>query len=163
MKDNILGQIDSNVICVDWSKLAASLDYISVLPNVPLTGQMIAHFINRLINATNVSLNDIQCIGHSLGAHVCGFVGKAFSSNKISKITGLDPAWPGFDHKDPKTRLDPSDANLVIVEHTSSGVVASGGPTTFFLLNIGIKNVFLLTKLLRPSSGGPRLRLCIEV
>lgn len=132
MKDYILEKIEANVICVDWSKPSDGFNVFWVVPRVPITGQMVAHFINRLINATNVSPNDIQCIGHSLGAHVCGHIGKALHSRgiKLAKITGLDPAWLGFDHRlgiVSESGLDKIDANLVLVMHTSSGFDLDAG------------------------------------
>lgn len=57
-----------------------------------------------------------------MGAHVAGFGGKAVKSLtgglKIAKITGLDPAGPGF-KSDEETRLNPDDAALVVAIHTN--------------------------------------------
>lgn len=127
MKDYILDAIDCNVFCIDWSEAAKSPDYLSVLPNVSIVGRMISNFIDRLIKIFKASPNYIHCIGHSLGAHVCGFAGKGQKNNKLAEITGLDPARPGFEKDDSSTRLDRSDANLVIVSHTSSGFDVCGG------------------------------------
>lgn len=46
-------------------------------------------------------------IGHSLGAHACGFAGKKY---KFARITGLDPAGPGFKGQPKEKRLDIDDA-----------------------------------------------------
>lgn len=51
-----------------------------------------------------VTASLVHCIGHSLGSHVCGFLGKKVNSNiesgifnsKLGRITGLDPAGPLF-------------------------------------------------------------------
>ena len=62
-------------------------------------------------------------MGHSLGAHIAGFIGNRFSG-KIARITGMDPARPDFEApimKDPKDRLDPTDAKFVDVIHSDSG------------------------------------------
>lgn len=37
-----------------------------------------------------MSESDIHCIGHSLGAHACGYAGQFMGSNKIGWITGLN-------------------------------------------------------------------------
>ena len=60
-----------------------------------------------------------------MGAHVAGFAGKFLQthSNKkslIGRITGLDPAAPGFDFDDPRLRLDKTDAAFTDVIHTDT-------------------------------------------
>ncbi|CAG2170644.1 unnamed protein product [Oppiella nova] len=124
MTNVILDQLDGNVFCVDWSKVASDVLYFPVVPNTQVVGQMIGYFINRLVNATNASLNDIHLIGHSMGAHVMGFAGQSLAPNKVSHISGLDPAGPGFGDGDP--RLSRNDANLVVCTHTSSGIDYEG-------------------------------------
>lgn len=73
-----------------------------------------------------------HCIGHSLGAHICSFVGKNLARDpaayfSLQRISGLDPAGPLFADDlpypfnmkiDSSARLDPSDADLVDVIHT---------------------------------------------
>ena len=127
MKDYVLDAIDCNVICIDWSIPAQSADYLAVLPNVAIVGRLVSHFIDRLHDLLKASPNDMHCIGHSLGAHVCGFAGKGQKQHRLAQISGLDPAGPGFEKDDSSTRLDPKDANLVVVSHTSSGFDVSGG------------------------------------
>ncbi|XP_048350483.1 lipase member I isoform X2 [Sphaerodactylus townsendi] len=63
------------------------------------------------------SLDSVHMIGVSLGAHISGFVGKAYSG-KIGRITGLDPAGPLFSGKEATERLDHTDAQFVDVIHT---------------------------------------------
>jgi len=78
----------------------------------------------------------VHCVGHSLGAHVCSFLGNALQSatgSKMFRLTGLDPAGPQFTTKlEPGTltiykpiksaprdeRLDETDAEVVDVIHT---------------------------------------------
>ena len=47
-----------------------------------------------------VNFNNTHIIGHSLGAHLSGYIGKEVqnrTNDKVERITGLDPAGPGFD------------------------------------------------------------------
>ncbi|CAH2003312.1 unnamed protein product [Acanthoscelides obtectus] len=67
----------------------------------------------------------IHIIGHSLGAHIAGFAGKALKRhNKVlSRITGLDPAGPyfGIFWQHPEERLNKDDALIVDSIHTDGG------------------------------------------
>jgi hypothetical protein len=74
---------------------------------------------------------NVHCIGHSLGAHVCGYTGKIF---KLKRISGLDPAGPRFGWSSPSERLDKSDAEFVDVIHTDGnlGLQKSIGHMDFY-------------------------------
>ena len=76
---------------------------------------------------TQAKARDFHIIGFSLGAHVAGFAGKMIKSNgrkrKIGRITGLDPANPGFNYDSPLVRLDKSDAKFVDIIHTDTKTV----------------------------------------
>ncbi|KAK0176250.1 hypothetical protein PV328_000403 [Microctonus aethiopoides] len=111
---------DYNVIRVDWKKLAAGpLHYYSIASdNVPLVGKQTSKLIKWLKTKKKISISKLHIIGFSLGAHVAGFVGKEFSSHKIGRISGLDPAGPGFHQVDQNKRLDKSDAHFVDIIHT---------------------------------------------
>ena len=120
---NYFVSIDYNVVSVDWSTPAFDVNYFNSAFNTQIVGPMVALFIRRLIDVFGVDSQSFQLVGHSLGAHVCGFAGKRFnSSEKIGHITGLDPAGPGFS----RNRLSPTDANLVVVIHTSAGILKDG-------------------------------------
>lgn len=65
-----------------------------------------------------------QILGHSLGAHVAGNVGEAITSGRLGRITGFDPALPGFHVlSSDKTRLDSTDAIFVDVIHSCGGIL----------------------------------------
>jgi len=70
-------------------------------------------------------LDSVWLIGHSLGAHIAGFVGKRRPG--IGRITGLDPAEPFFQGYPVDARLDPSDANFVDVIHSDIASIFAGG------------------------------------
>ena len=63
MKDTILNNYCSagvyvNVIAIDWSKAAASVDYIQSAANTAVVGQMISCVINRFKTDLNVDPTD---------------------------------------------------------------------------------------------------------
>lgn len=64
----------------------------------------------------------MHLIGHSLGAHIAGYIGKNFTKtgSPLGRITGLDPAGPFFDHLPATVRLDRSDGQFVDVIHTNA-------------------------------------------
>lgn len=55
---------------------------------------------------------------------------------KLSRITGLDPAMPGFAFVSDENKLDPSDANFVDIIHTNAflqGKVERCGHVDFYM------------------------------
>jgi hypothetical protein len=126
MKDELLKKENVNVFMVDWEIGAASPNYfaginsyfcsikllvilniLKAVTNTKICGNKIADFLT----SNGISPKLVHCIGHSLGAHVCGFFGKRFvGNNKIARISGLDPAGPGFKGLSNENRLDKSDA-----------------------------------------------------
>lgn len=71
-------------------------------------------------------MSQFHVIGHCLGAHVAGFVGKC-SKGKLARITGLDPVARGFREAGPKHKLWRTDARFVDVIHTNGGAAVNGG------------------------------------
>ncbi len=58
---------------------------------------------------------------------------------RISRITGLDPAGPGFTGSERAHRLDYTDAQFVDVIHTCvgrSGIIESIGHVDFYRKNV---------------------------
>jgi len=111
MKNELLKKLDSNVIIVDWQKGAAGLDYFEAQKNLKAMAKIIANFISQ----NRVNPKTVHCVGHSLGAHACGFVGKNL---KIARITGLDPAGPWYENIVATEKLNKNDADIVDVLHT---------------------------------------------
>ncbi|KAF7703084.1 lipoprotein lipase [Silurus meridionalis] len=110
---------DANVVVVDW--LDKAHDHYGVAAhNTQEVGQEVGLFIDWIEEATNIPLEKIHLIGYSLGAHVAGIAG-SHASNKVGRITGLDPAGPDFEGVHAHRRLSPDDAHFVDVLHTFSG------------------------------------------
>lgn len=116
--------------------------YIRSAYSTQNVGRTTASLIDYMVNERGTKLDDVHVVGHSLGAHTAGYTGMYTKTGKVSRITGLDPAKPLFTDPDPKTRLDPSDAQFVDVIHTCSGLLGSDEPlgTIDFWPNGGTMN-----------------------
>ncbi|XP_068972803.1 pancreatic triacylglycerol lipase-like [Bombus flavifrons] len=124
MKEAYLKYNNYNVIMVDWQPLAASTFYLGPMRNTERVGRTSAEFIDFLVAETELKTENIHFIGHSLGAHVAGNTGSLITSGHLGRITGLDPALPGFHLlTSDKTRLDPTDAMFVDIIHSCGGVL----------------------------------------
>lgn len=121
---------NSAILVVDWSAGAdlSVFKYKEAAENVRFVFPYLNSVLRTLIDngylrpdrMTN-TLN-MHCIGHSLGAHTCGLLGKLLKNSQslaLSRISGLDPAGPCFDSHSSTNRLDKADANYVDVIHTS--------------------------------------------
>ncbi|XP_063709625.1 lipase member H-like [Culicoides brevitarsis] len=132
-----------NVIVVDWSKGADTLNYMLAKDRIYRIGPVVAEFIECLLETfkDKVALSDFYLIGHSLGAHLAGIVGKNMKQGKIAAIYGLDPAAPLFSIDNPDKRLDKNDAEYVEIIHTDGGLQGMREPmgTADFYPNWGIK------------------------
>ncbi|XP_018583848.2 lipoprotein lipase [Scleropages formosus] len=108
----------ANVIVVDWLNRAQQ-HYPTSAAYTKLVGQDVAKFVNWLENEIGYPWEKVHLLGYSLGAHVAGIAG-FLTNHKVHRITGLDPAGPGFEFADPQSTLSPDDANFVDVLHTNT-------------------------------------------
>lgn len=68
----------------------------------------------------------LHLIGHSLGGQLCGYIARrvlSLSRNAVEllRITGLDPAGPGFFPSDSMQHLSAGDAKFVDIIHSDGG------------------------------------------
>lgn len=61
-----------NLIAVNWEKSSQTLNYIAARNRVEPIGAHVAALIDFMVNNNLVSINDINLIGFSLGAHIAG-------------------------------------------------------------------------------------------
>ncbi|XP_023338161.1 pancreatic lipase-related protein 2 [Eurytemora carolleeae] len=118
---------DYNIFTVDWGKLAQWYDYFGAAGRTRFVGEHTANLIKIIVDIAGA--DKLHVIGHSLGAHVSGFIGKKYqelTGKKLPRITGLDPAQPAFDFATKNDRLDKEDADFVDVIHTNSGMIWEG-------------------------------------
>lgn len=116
MRKAFLEKFDYNVIMVDWSPGADHVNYLQAAANARVVGAVTAGLVGALKDVKDLDPAHLHLVGHSLGAHICGYVGRR--QKGIGRITGLDPAGPFFEDTKTPTRLDPSDATFVDVIHT---------------------------------------------
>ncbi|TMS20793.1 Lipoprotein lipase [Larimichthys crocea] len=108
----------ANVIVVDWLT-RANQHYPTSAAYTKLVGRDVAKFVHWLQNELQLPWERIHLLGYSLGAHVAGIAGD-LTGHKISRITGLDPAGPTFEHADNQNTLSRDDAQFVDVLHTNT-------------------------------------------
>uniref|UniRef100_A0A182M2A1 Lipase domain-containing protein n=1 Tax=Anopheles culicifacies TaxID=139723 RepID=A0A182M2A1_9DIPT len=128
IKNALLFANDLNIISIDWSDTVGLLDYILLKLRLDQIAASLANFIDFLHNTTELDLSKVHLIGHSLGAHLAGLSGKRVTTGRVGAIVGLDPAGPLFSSKEPKTRLDRTDAEYVEVIHTNGGALGMYDP-----------------------------------
>ncbi|KAL4121368.1 hypothetical protein QTP88_013894 [Uroleucon formosanum] len=118
-----------NIITADWNRVASNIIYPMPAFFTSEVGSIIAKLLENVVNLAVIDPSDIHIIGHSLGAHVSGACGAAFSLGKIGRITGLDPAGPGFEYVSLRSdHLDDTDATFVDVIHTAIGTAGYSKP-----------------------------------
>ncbi|XP_076240395.1 phospholipase A1 [Calliopsis andreniformis] len=138
MEKSFLRWNDVNIVVVDWSSGGNTWNYYKAAVNTRVVGYQIARFLEHVENITSIlsTSNDINwgplhLVGHSLGAHICGFAAKELrrrqSKWKVERITGLDPAQPCFKNADPSVKLHKSDALFVDVIHTNGRLLSQIG------------------------------------
>ncbi|XP_052776849.1 pancreatic triacylglycerol lipase-like [Mya arenaria] len=124
MTRELLKHDDYNVIVVDWQH-GATIPYEQATANTRIVGAQIAQLVNKLVQVASAQTADFHIIGHSLGAHICGYAGERIPG--LGRITGMDPAGPYFENTDIQVRLDPSDADFVDIIHTDGGGISNLG------------------------------------
>ena len=83
-----------NVIGIDWHEMAQPPYYYSAAKNTETVGKFIGKklVIDILINTLDQNPKKIHAIGHSLGAHVSGHIGREVQNSnnaKIGRVTGM--------------------------------------------------------------------------
>ncbi|KAF4517959.1 hypothetical protein B566_EDAN005326 [Ephemera danica] len=106
IKRAYLNRGDYNVVLVDWGDLTKFPCYLTALSNTKLVAQCAAQMYSYL-NAHGAARESLQCVGHSLGAHICGMM-----TNHLTK----------------KQHRIIDDASHVQVIHTNAGFLGAEAP-----------------------------------
>lgn len=84
MRLELLKRERCTVIQVDWQG-GSSPPYAQAVANIRLVGAMTAHLLEMIAAHTgNLGLDHVHLIGHSLGAHLSGYVG--YTLQKVSNV-----------------------------------------------------------------------------
>lgn len=81
---------DCNVMIVNWIG-GAGPPYTQAVANTRLVGAMTARLLSQIINIGGIDPSKMHCIGHSLGAHTCGYIGyflRGKYQHHLGRITG---------------------------------------------------------------------------
>ncbi|XP_037868009.1 pancreatic triacylglycerol lipase isoform X2 [Bombyx mori] len=110
-----------NILVLDWSNMAFG-NYLLVSLDVPVTGKKAGKALLKLLKG-GLSLKGLHLVGHSLGAHLLSFAAKALAAKgfTVPRLTGLDPAYPGFYPPLLAAHMSSEDADFVDVIHTDGG------------------------------------------
>ena len=73
------------MIGVDWSTGARKL-YPKAVANTRVVGALLSRLVQVLQQQFSLKLADLHVIGHSLGAHTAGYIGRRVPG--IARITG---------------------------------------------------------------------------
>lgn len=89
IKKAILAKENVNVVIVNWKSPGMMLTYFVEAHHTETVGNDISKVLVKKFGKAN-----IHCIGHSLGAHICGFAGSFYkkAGYLFDRISGLDPA-----------------------------------------------------------------------
>ena len=74
---------------IDWGGGAHTIDYFQAAANTRSVGAYSAQVIENLLRVPGSASSRMWCVGHSLGAHVCGHTGMKMPSGlPLGRATG---------------------------------------------------------------------------
>lgn len=115
---------DYNVFMVDWGALCPAPCYVAAVHNLRPVARCLSQYF-AFLRQSGMPVQQTTCVGHSLGAHLCGMLAN-YLDFRIERIIGLDPARPLIKPGGPN-RLDSGDAKAVQVIHTNAGFYGEAG------------------------------------
>ncbi|KAL5280433.1 hypothetical protein ACFFRR_004425 [Megaselia abdita] len=124
LRDAYLRHGGYNVFVADWGPLANPPCYVAAVHNMKNVARCLAEYLTFLRDS-GLKIDKTTCVGHSLGAHVCGLISN-YMKFRAERIIGLDPARPLIKPGN-MNRLDSGDAKAVHVIHTNAGYYGETG------------------------------------
>jgi hypothetical protein len=124
---------DHNLIVTEWQPYNSGNYLFEAIKNSYRVGEQFAIALHKLTVNGGLKLKDFHLVGHSLGGHLIGFIGRSLqnvSNNEmnITRMTSLDPAGPlfygpiSYRFNEP---LRSSDAQFVDVIHTDYSLLGA--------------------------------------
>ncbi|XP_055918918.1 lipase member I-like isoform X2 [Eupeodes corollae] len=124
LRDAYLRHGNYNLFVADWGALALPPCYVAAVHNLKTVARCLAESFTFLRNS-GMKVDRTTCVGHSLGAHICGLMAN-YLNFRVERIIGLDPARPLIKPGN-SNRLDSGDAKAVHVIHTNAGFYGETG------------------------------------
>ncbi|XP_026331599.1 pancreatic lipase-related protein 3-like [Hyposmocoma kahamanoa] len=115
------GRGDFNIVVVDWANLGFG-NYLAVALDLKPIGIETGKALSMLLKE-GLSPKGLHLVGHSMGAHLLGFTARSLADrgHPVPRLTGLDPAYPGFYPAILASPMSVHDADFVDVIHTDGG------------------------------------------
>jgi hypothetical protein len=120
VKNALLDADDSTVMIVTWGAGSLVPLYTQAGANTQTVAAVVAE-LAKAVSKASIFQSDpkslyLYCIGHSLGAQICGQAGRL--AGNFNRVTGLDPAGPGFETCWSQHKVDTRSAVCVDHIHT---------------------------------------------
>ncbi|KAK4875868.1 hypothetical protein RN001_012290 [Aquatica leii] len=105
-----------NVWLLDWGPLCQPPCYAAAVHNMKAVARCAGEFLTAM-RFSGMQTDRTTCVGHSLGAHICGLISH-YVLFRLHRIIALDPARPLIPVQ---SRLTAGDASAVHAIHTNAG------------------------------------------
>ncbi|XP_048518740.1 phospholipase A1 member A-like [Dendroctonus ponderosae] len=122
LRDAYIRNGSYNTWVLDWGALGEAPCYRAAVSNMRAVARCTGDFLTMLRTA-GLPTEKLTCVGHSLGAHICGLISK-YVLFRMHRIVALDPARPLITNQ---VKLNSGDAAAVHVLHTNAGHYGEGG------------------------------------
>lgn len=91
---------DHNILVAEWSNYSGGSYLFEAIPNSYKVGEIYGKTLLTM-RESGFDLEKFHLVGHSLGGHLVGFIGRSVYANsnktvRMKRITSLDPAGPFF-------------------------------------------------------------------
>ncbi|XP_031635031.1 pancreatic triacylglycerol lipase-like [Contarinia nasturtii] len=112
--------LNRNTLALDWGDLSRCPYRQATESLVPEVGNLLYRILNDVLK---LDLRTVNCVGHSLGGHICGYAGAA-SSGQFERCFGLDPAglYYTVDYDGPSRGLNKTCCQYVQAIHTDMAI-----------------------------------------
>ncbi|XP_039438787.1 pancreatic lipase-related protein 2-like isoform X1 [Culex pipiens pallens] len=125
VRNAYLVQDRHNLLMADWSTVAG-LSYGAARELTRPIGERIGSILAGFLHAMDIPVGRVHVVGHSLGAHIAGHVGRRFGG-ALARLTLLDPAGVLFSRLSVDA-YNSGDAQFVDAIHTDGSVLGETIP-----------------------------------